>query len=430
MPDALANPAQPLSASSWPSISLRVTAQQPAFDPAGLLFTKVDGSPTTASIRIEQEEDGRPLAVVTTHNAKGKARERRVRHNASFEGSLVESAKQSVRDRAIRDLLKAGFVVRPSRDTLLKLVVGTEVGPPMGLAFAVDEERGCAWIGDWGFLRRVDLQTAEVTSVALQGWNAVRQVAVESGGTPWVLAELDPMSANESRWRAPSEGGVLHAVLRVEGSAVVPVVQVQEFPRARPPIGRALSIATDGTRVFPHPEGVGIYRPEGTLERVLPLEHTTYNSACAAMDPSGRWVATTQGDGQLSLLDLQSGAETRRSGPFAGVEHLQVFSNGTVDVVEGSGARAMYRCPPDGPARKLAADSTAYTSSPDGGTLYALQRGGTCDAIDAQTGESTRCFPVLGMATSGKVYASAKALYMRTDLGVFLRVALDGSPPR
>jgi hypothetical protein len=297
-----------------------------------------------------------------------------------------------------------------------QLIASTEVGPPLGHAFAVDAKRGVAWLADWGALRRVELSTREVRSFPTGPWRALRDVCVGPDGAPLVLAEVDT-DTTDPKWRAPAPGTPVFGVLRLEGENLRPIARAAGNPvRAPVPPAISLSCAEDGTFVGPHDRGLGIYRASGELERVLPAQTTKYHLPYGAIDESGGYVAVTRGDGRIVRFTRPLPFETVLEGPFTGVDRLQVRSDGAVWFIGND--HHLHRLNIDGELRSYAPHVIqSFALSSDGATVFVGQSQSGAGVLDVATGQ-------LRAIRSGNIQSVkwAEALYVRTSEGDLLRI--------
>jgi hypothetical protein len=300
------------------------------------------------------------------------------------------------------------------------IVCTTEVGPPMGLAFAVDELRGRAWIGDWGALREVELATGRVRSIALAPYAAVRSVAIDPRGAPWLLAEPRDDDPPSGGFRAPPRGRPRIALVHLEGDRVRAIVErAFAIDRTAP----CLTITEDGTVLGPTEEGAALLAPDGRVLRTVAAQRTKHCSPAAAIDASGRHLATTSGEGAIMLEDVATGERRAARGPFRGVMALRVLRDGTVFVEAGVPDYDLHRIAPDGSRTQLGQRGTGYGISADGRRAYVASHG-RCLELDVDARRELRALPIQSMARHARVVVGERAVWVRTDLGALERLDL------
>ncbi len=388
-----------------------------------LTFTGAGGA--TARVSFGSEADGRPVATVTTTDGKGRQRARKVKHAGRFDAAYRELAADALARKVLADVLGRGFVLRPPQNGDVDLAVATEVGPPLGYAFGVDEARGVAWVADWGALRRVDLASAEVHATSLGDWRGAREVTLSPDGTPLVLAEFFPAPV-KGAWLPPALGKAKFAVLRVAGDDVTPLVTAAGNPvGAVDPPACALGCATDGTFVGPHDEGLGIYRGDGELERVVAVRAGQHHLATGAIDPSGRWVAASRGEGLVARYDRQTGAEVPLAGPFEAIAQLAVRADGRVyaRVYALTGGHDVVSLEPGRPPRPFGLRTGTFSLSADGCLVFAITGRDAVAVVDADTGREVATVVPLG-GDLKRVASGSSRLYTRGAGGLFQRVAV------
>jgi hypothetical protein len=361
---------------------------------------------------------------VTKRDHRGGEKSKRLKHSGRYDESLDEFAVASVADKALVHLLRERFVVKPPQDGPLELLVSTEVGPPISYAFAVDDARGCAWIGDWGVLRRIDFASGEIRDLALGDFRGVHDVVVEADGGVLVLAAREEEATGN--WLPPSNGSVKLGVLRSDGSTLEILVTADGRLGADvdPPVG-SLAVATGqtaalGTFVGPHDEGLGLYAKDGALLRRFSVRRPRGSNACGSIDPNGRFVVVTSGECTLTRHDLQSGNETLIRGEFDGVLQASVLVDGTVLVL---GTDYDVYCVGDRGSRRLGLRTARFHPTTDGHSIVAIQHRREVSVIDVATGEPSFTITTLGNDEPKRAMVAGSYLHARGEL--FHRIAVS-----
>lgn len=334
----------------------------------------------SATLGLDFESDGRPVARITKTAASGKQSVSSLKHTAQFAGSLLEWAKSSVMDRAALKLLKDGSRVFPPQDTQLQLAVHSEMGPRVGMPFAIDPSGSWAWLGDYEAVRKVDLVTAEVVVIPLASGTIVLEIAVSPEGQLWLLTEREQQSG-------------LSVVRLRDGKWEV----VNELPRAaHSTLAPSLAISQNGRYLHPHAEGAAIYDGNQALLHILPAQPTRHHWSQAAIDTSGTWAVATAGPSLMRRLNLASGHWEEWSTPMDDVLDLWINPNGWVHISAPDGC---WRCDPAA-TQKLSDSCYAY-----------IDEQGRCTPA--------KDLPLIGLVRSCRIQAHQERLYARTDLGVF-----------
>lgn len=374
-------------------------------------------SALSARITIETDDGGRPTAVVTTSGGGAKEKSKRFKHSGKYDTSMHEFAVGLVVDKALSHLTKQQFIVRPPQDGALDLLIPTAVGPIVTYAFAVDEERGCAWIGDWGVLRRVDLASGEVRDLSLGDYRDVRDVVVEADGRVLVHALRAEPATGEWLPPVPPGTSTTQAVLRSDGSDLEVLVTAEGRLNASvDPPACSFALASGGPAgaggfVGPHDEGLGLYDRTGELVRRFSLKRPETSTAAGAIDPDGRWVVVTNGDGKLTRHDLQSGEETALRGEFAGVLQLAVLSDGSALVlgtdydIHAVGAR--------GSSRPFGVRTAQFTLTADRKSVAVVQYPQQVSVIDIATREPRFQVTTVGADDPKRALVAGDHLYAR-----------------
>jgi hypothetical protein len=381
-----------------------------------LVFSAVDHPGTSARLRLERGEDGSPRVIVTTTAASGKARQR-VLAARRFEPSLAEWATTNLVDKAILELLRKGLV--GAAPAGLDLLVLTEVGPPLRQAFAVDEARQVAWLGDYGWLRRVDLRTGAVTSIALGDHPAVYGLDVDEDGAPWLLVEQDTV-APDGPFRAPAGPVLRYEVRRLVAGAFEPCATVR-IPRAQhPTLVRSLGLARDGTAIVPHADGLAHVRRDGTTLATFAAGPMTHWGPCAAISPGGGWIVHTARSGELRLHDTRARTSTSLMLEMDDVMSLAVHDDGTVDAGLATPGWDFVRLRPSGARVRVDARATEYGTSPDLRAIYSSKDHALTEWNER--GEPVVTRPIAGGSRGSRIVVTERAIYVRTSLGVFQRM--------
>mgnify|MGYP003375572989 CR=1 FL=1 len=367
-------------------------------------------------------EDGSPSLLIVIAPTKGKSREK-VHVPKRFQPELADFATLALVDKALLELLAREYV--GTGDGGLSLLIGTEIGPPMGNAFAVDEGRGLAWLGDWGFLRRVDLKTGLVTSIPLGDFPAVREVCVGKDGGVWILADRDT-AKTDGPYRAPTGPKVTFGILRASGAegGSLEIRHVVAVPRnAADHVCMCLSMSRDGSMLVPDEEGFAHLRPDTSLVRKYPCEPMKHGGAVAAISNNGRLIAVTGAEGRIDVHEVASGNVRALTLDMEDASSIAVHDDGTVDVGTRTPNHHFHRIPKKGPMKTVPDRAAHYTPSPDGAFVYAAQDG----VLTRWTleGEAVATWPVIGGSRGSPVFVGAKSLYVRTGRGVLMRIDLE-----
>ena len=380
-------------------------------------------------------DDGSPSLLVVTTPTKGKLREK-VHTPKRFQSELGEWATTHLVDKALLDLMAKGFVGKgadPRGSRGLSLLLGTEIGPPMGAAFAVDEARNIAWLGDWGFLRKVDLLTGLVTSLSLGDYPAVREMRIGPDGAVWLLADRDTEKP-EGPYRAPAGPKVAFGVLRMgAGSPFAPGAieerLVVSVPRnAAPRICTCLSLARDGAMLVPDEEGFAHLRKDGTLVKTYASAMLTHGGAVAALSPDGRTIAVTSAVGRIDVHDVKSGAVRTEKLEMEDASSLVVHDDGTVDVGTRGPDHHFHRIPAKGATLTVPDRAAHYTAAPPGSDrpfVYAAMDGALTRF--KLSGESEAIYPVIGGSRGSRVFLGENDIYVHTARGVLMRIGMTPS---
>jgi hypothetical protein len=384
---------------------------------ATLTFRTLGEAEPTLVLELTHGEDGRPSITSTTTPLKGKPR------------AKVETLKKplpngewhtnSLIDKAVLAALKKGLVGVSAAPAAPDLILLTKIGPPMSEAFVVDEARGVAWLGDWGQLRRVDLGTGAVTSTPLGDHPAVRDLAVAPDGAVWLLADFDDAEP-DGQFRAPTVGKQQRfALLRYDGTSLETRFAFVEGQVRR--VHLTLSIASDGTLLVPHAEGVARVRVDGT---VIQVYGTDAPEPRAVLSSNGRWVATTPAAREVAVCDTGSGAITRHR-LEVDLDFLAVRDDGAMDVAANAPRTVFQRIALSGEAQSVKPPAPRYphrfAASPDGGTIFTSDTYGLC-AWDL-SGTQLAWVTLIGGHKESRVAVTERAIYVRTYGGVFQRIA-------
>jgi hypothetical protein len=376
-----------------------------------------EAAPTVVLELTHAAEDGRPSITSTTTPPKGKPRIK------------VETLKKplpngewhtnSLIDKAVLAALKKGLVGVSATPGAPDLILLTKIGPPMSEAFAVDEARGAAWLGDWGQLRRVDLGTGAVTSTPLGERPAVSDMAVAPDGAVWLLADYDDVQP-DGQFRAPTVGKKQRfALLRYDGTALETRFAFVEGQVRR--VQLTLSIGCDGTLLVPHAEGVARARLDGT---VIQVYGTDAPEPQAVLSPTGRWVATTPTQGEVAVHDTHSGTVARHRLDLD-LDFLAVRDDGAIDVAANTPRTVFQRIALSGEAQSVKPHAPRYphrfAASPDGMTLFTSDTYGLC--AWNLGGEQLAWVTLIGGHKESRVAVTERAIYGRTYGGVFQRIA-------
>jgi hypothetical protein len=297
------------------------------------------------------------------------------------------------------------------------VIAHTEIGAPMGQAFAVDEARGVAWLGDWGWLRRVDLVSGAVDSTSLGEFPAVREVVVDSSGAVSLLADHDVDQPSTDGFRAPAADEVRFVVLRLVGAALEPRVDLRLQRGQVERVVLSLCAASDGTWLVPHADGIAHVRADDTVIARYPGGRLKYYGARAAISPNGRWIAVASRSGEITIYDPTGGPSERRTLEMDDVLSLAVRDDSTLDVGIGTPDFNFHRLPPSGPPLRIEARSARYAATPD--AIYSSSDS-TLTIWDAK-GEQPATRPIIDGDRGSRIVVTDRALYLRTSSGVFQR---------
>ncbi|MDI1431421.1 hypothetical protein [Polyangium sorediatum] len=388
-----------------------------------VLFTGPSG--LSARIAIEKDDTGRPEAVVTTSGG-AKEKSKRFKHSGYYSELMYETALDFVIDKALVHLSKQRFIVKPPQDGALDFLFPTDVGPSTTNAFAVDEARGCAWIGDWGVLRRVDLASGEIRDLSLGDYRDIRDVIVDVDGR--VLIHALRAEPAKGMWLPPLPPGssTKQGILRSDGSELEILVTADgRLHGAIDPPACSLALASSGSAgagafVGPHDEGLGLYDRAGELLRRFSVKAQGTSNAAGAIDPDGGFVVVTSADGKLTRHDLQRGDETTLRGDFAEARQLAVLADGTTLVL---GADYDIHCiGPHGPSGKLGVRATQFSITPDRQSVVVAQHPQVVTMIDIATGNARFELTTIGADKPSRAMVVGNHVYARGLL--FHRMAL------
>ena len=385
-----------------------------------------------ARVTLTFDDGGAPQLLVVVTPRKGKPREK-LHVPKRFQPELADIAAFQLADKALLDLFAKDFVGTGTTGGL-ELVLGTEIGPPMGAAFAIDEARGVAYLGDWGFLRKVDLATGVVTSLALGAYPAVREVRVGPDGAVWLLADRDS-EAPEGPYRAPSGPRVTFGVLRLGPKAAMDPSALEErfvvtVPRndvAR--ICTCLAVARDGSMLVPDTEGLALVRADGTQVRTFSTPHGGAGPSFAALSHNGKLVAVTNGVGQIEVHDVSAGKIRIERLEMDEASSLVVYDNGTVDVGTRAPNQHFHRIPSRGPTLTITDHAAHYASTVPGENPAFVMA-----AMDSELrqrdfeGKVLATWPVLAGQRGSRVWIGKKGVYVHTGRGVLMRIDTSADP--
>lgn len=378
-----------------------------------LVFLMPRTSGGTARLLLEVDAEGLLSLRTVTTTASGKVREKAEKPDKfglTFGYRLV--------DKVMRSLMRKGMVGRAeSHSGETNLVLLTAVGPPLRGAFDVDEARHAAWLGDWGALRRVDLETGEVTSIPLGACGAVYEVNVEADGVVTLLAERDEAPPT-GPWRAPASATVRFAVLTWDGVALTSRYEIEVPSLEVQYMARTLSSSRNGTRVVPHPKGAALLDASWNELATYELRPLHQGGPTAAISPNARWVATTGTGAEVVLHDLLTGESTTRLVDYADVTQLRVNDEGTVELL-GAGPlwdfRTLTRA---GDVRSVEGKSSRYGA--DAESVYSVDQH-ELHLWDRSSAEKRASIPTLGGIVNSRIIVTETAVYTRSDQGVFQR---------
>lgn len=371
--------------------------QAPAILPSALLKSLCFEHPAKNEKARILESDG--STVVETTNAKGKSRQKTVKGYDAPQKALME-------------LLRKGFFVCDNGT----LVLHTEVGPPLGHCFCIDELRDVAWLGDWNALRRVCLKTGQIQSFDTQPFCGIRKMAVDSEGKVWLLAQTGPVDPS-SAWLEPTDSqefGVLTA--DVAGSPELWHSYIVERPFFKT-TGAFLGLCEGGVLV-PRPGGAALLdRHSKEVKISLETGQMKHWSPQAAIDPSGRHLAVTKSPNCLEILDHLSGTREKLAGEFDDVLHLEVDCNGRVQASTATPHWDFQILQAGEMTMTLGNRSGSYFCR--GNHLYNAtnSRGKILEVSGSECAE----FEVLGGIKASPLFVTESFLYARTSLGVFQR---------
>lgn len=326
-------------------------------------------------------------------------------------------------DRALCAALGEGFVGTVAATGAL--LVHTEVGASMGSVFAVDEPRGCAWLGDWGWLRRVDLRDGRVTSIALGDHPAVREIVSDRAGGAWALVDEDTAPVVDG-FRSPAGDVLRFAVVHCDGERVEKRHVVETSRDEVKPLCLSLSRADDGSMLIPHRGGFALVDPGGAVMRVWAVGDTKYWGPRAALSPNGRRLAYTAASGRLAIVDLERDDEVVIDAEMDDAMALVVHDDGVVDLSAGTPDWDFQRFDARGRLARVTHRAASYAVSPDRQWVYSCD--GLWKATNVVTGEE-RNGQIIGAARAPRLVATAEHLYIRTSRGVFQRYARAAEVP-
>ncbi|MDC0715768.1 hypothetical protein [Nannocystis bainbridge] len=353
----------------------------------------------TGGLVASAKADGTPTITVSVTPTRGRPRKK----------------AYPTLDKALCAALADGFVATVAATGALLL--HTEVGATMGSRFVVDESHHCAWLGDWGQLRRVDLRDGRVISFALGDHPAVRGLVGDGAGGVWALVDEDTAPPSEG-FRAPAPELLRFAVLHCDGANVERRHRI-ETSRSEPrPLCLSLGRADDGSLLIPHPGGFALVDPAGALVRAWAVGATKYWGPRAALSPSGRRLAYTAGSGRLALVDLDADDEVVLDVEMEDAMALVAYDDGVVDVSTGTPNWDFQRFDRRGRIAHVGLRAASYAVSPDRQWAYSGE--GLWTATHVLTGEQ-RSGQVLGATRAPGLAVTADHLYVRTSRGVFQR---------
>lgn len=355
----------------------------------------------TARLVASRKADGTPTITLAVTPASGKPRTKAF---STIDGALCAA-------------LAGGFVgAVAATGTLL---VHTEVGATMGSQFAVDEPHGRAWLGDWGWLRRVDLRDGRVTSLPLGHHPAVREMVGDGRGGVWLLADEDREAPTEG-FRAPAGAVLRFVVLHCDGERIERRHTIECGREERVALCLSLSRADDGTLLIPRRGGFALVDASGAEVRTFAVDAMKYWGPRAALSPSGRRLAYTAGIGKLALVDLERDAEVVLELAMDDAMALVVHDDGVVDVSVGTPNWDFLRLDAGGRIAQVNHRAASYAASPDRRWVYS--GGDAWTATEVATG-ALREGPIVGAARGPKLAVTGESLYLRTSRGVFQRYA-------
>ncbi|WAS97302.1 hypothetical protein [Nannocystis punicea] len=368
----------------------------PTFD---ALVLRKDGA--TGGLSASAKSDGTPTITLAITPATGRPRKK---------------AYPTI-DKALGAALADGFVATVAASGALLLL--TEVGASMGSQFVVDESHHCAWLGDWGQLRRVDLRDGQVTSFALGDYPAVRSLVGDGLGGVLALVDEDLAPPTEG-FRAPAPELLRFAVLHCDGERIQRRHLVETARDEPAPLCLNLSRADDGSLLLPHHGGFALVDPAGAVVRTWTVGNTKYWGPRAALSPNGRKIAYTAGTGRLALVDLERGDEVVLDVEMDDAMDLAAYDDGVVDVSTGTPDWDLQRFDRSGRIAHAGHRAASYAVSPDRRWVYSCD--GLWKATNLVTGER-RDGQIIGAARGPKLAVTADYLYIRTSRGVFQRYA-------
>lgn len=307
-------------------------------------------------------------------------------------------------NQAIEEALARGYV--GTVEETGTLLVQSEIGMSAHAAFAVDELRACAWLGDAGYLRRVDLTDGALRSVAIAQRPIVRDVIADGAGGAWALVEDD--DGRKTRY----------IVIHCDGVRITYHSAVDES--AHTPVCPCISRADDGSMLVPHDDGFALLGARGAVIRTWKVGGTSTWGPRAALARNGAWLAYTVAARKLAVVDVKRGVERIHQGTFEDVMALEVHGDGVVDLSTGSPAWEFQRFALTGLAARTSHRASAYATSPDRRWVYSCAQ--AWEATDLEQGTRWTGAKV-GAAKGAAVTVTEAHLYARTVGGVFQRFA-------
>lgn len=360
--------------------------------------------------------------LITWLDEAGKKRRK------TFKKKWLEDARFA----AQRFAFQQGFVMPAPGAQGLQWLMTTHEPFPVGPLFAVDRAARQVWVGDTGFLRRIQPGTCQATHIAL-GQNArPRAVACSSAGHVAALLEVEAAPiTGDSPWRAPSTGDSELVLCMVEGDQLRPLHTVP-FPAGASVLDR-VSVSRRGTLLGPHQDGAAIFDAQGQVLRSFPVARTQHCTPKGALQDSGALVAHTAPNGALGFLDVDSGQHSLVEAGFSQVHRVQVGDSGAAYVSGICQYWGVYQVRPGQAPRRVSPNVLATPTLDESGMWEAESDRVYLRSLEDPQGEgepgphlSATAHLPLGMARRAEIQPlSTQELVLQTDNHRLAGVALD-----
>jgi hypothetical protein len=238
---------------------------------------------------------------------------------------------QDAQRACVNFAFKQGFFLPAPGAQGLRWMTATHEPFPVGPLFAVDRAQQQVWVGDTGFLRRVQPGSCQVQALPLGGNVKPRGLSCSPLGhvAALLLVEERPLSGS-SPWLAPSQGDDELVLVRVEGDTLRPVHRLPFDVRAS--VVDCASVSARGTVLGPHQEGAAIFGERDEVLRSFAVARTNHHLPRAALSPCGAVAAYTAPGGAVGFLDVDSGEHRLVEAGFSQVHRVLVGASGAAYV--------------------------------------------------------------------------------------------------